>query len=184
MAIDVSTIIDMAFADKHADKWKNGAHAPSLPMFQTGMPSRRALSARLAWMPLPGVTSTPIGNASSMASLRLKGAAFASCPIGLEDDLRHLAVIGPARRDAFGAFRAAAVQEHHVGVLGVDLVELVPDQMVIIEVEAAAEGDLRARRKHHLGLGPAFRGDEVSAVDHRCRHRAMADLRSAARLPV
>ena len=45
-------------------------------------------------------------------------------PVGLEGDLRHLAVIGPAGGDALGALRRSAVQEHHVGVLGMDLVEL------------------------------------------------------------
>ena len=45
-------------------------------------------------------------------------------PVGLEGDLRHFAVLGPAGRDALGALRAAAMQQHHVGVLGVDLVEL------------------------------------------------------------
>lgn len=54
-----------------------GAHAPPLPNFQTGMPSLRALSARVSWMPVPGATSTPIGNTSSMASFRLNGAALA-----------------------------------------------------------------------------------------------------------
>jgi hypothetical protein len=48
-----------------------------LPNFQTGMPSLRALSARVSWMPVPGATSTPIGNTSSMASFRLNGAALA-----------------------------------------------------------------------------------------------------------
>ena len=49
-------------------------------------------------------------------------------PVGLEGDLRNLAVVGPAGGDALGALRRAAVQQHHVGMLGVDLVELVPDQ--------------------------------------------------------
>src|SRR5205823_3052614 len=53
----------------------DGAHAP--PNFQTGMPRRRALSARLSWIPVPGKCMTPIGTSSSMASLRLNGAALA-----------------------------------------------------------------------------------------------------------
>ena len=51
-------------------------------------------------------------------------------------------MVGPAGGDAFGALRRTAVQQHHVGMLGVDLVELVPDQAVIVVVEAAGEGDL------------------------------------------
>jgi len=50
-------------------------HAP--PNFQTGMPSFLALSARLAEMPEPGKTMTPIGNTSMIWSLRLNGAALA-----------------------------------------------------------------------------------------------------------
>ena len=52
-------------------------YPPPLPKLHTGMPSFLALSARLSWMPVPGNTTTPIGNASSMASLRLNGAALA-----------------------------------------------------------------------------------------------------------
>jgi hypothetical protein len=32
-------------------------------------------------------------------------------PVGLEDDLRDLVVIGPTGGDALGAFRASAVQQ-------------------------------------------------------------------------
>jgi hypothetical protein len=44
---------------------------------ESGMPRRFGLSARLSWIPVPGKCMTPIGNNSSMASLRLKGAALA-----------------------------------------------------------------------------------------------------------
>src|SRR5713101_2255077 len=54
-----------------------GAQAPPSPNFQTGMPIFFALSARLAEMPEPGNTSTPIGRTSSISSLRLNGAALA-----------------------------------------------------------------------------------------------------------
>ena len=40
-----------------------------------------------------------------------------------EDHLGDFAMIGPAGGDALGAAWAAAVQQHHVGVLGADLVE-------------------------------------------------------------
>ena len=86
---------------------------------------------------------TPIGSTSSIWSLRLKGAALACLsPIGLEGDLRNLAVIGPTGSDALGAFRRPAMQQHHVRMLGTDLIELVPDQAVIVEIETAGEGDL------------------------------------------
>jgi hypothetical protein len=43
------------------------------------------------------------------------------------------------------------VHQHHVGVLGVDLIELGPDQLVVGGV-AAGEGDLRAGGHEHLGF--------------------------------
>lgn len=50
----------------------------------SGMPRRFALSARLSVTPEPGKTTTPIGTASSSASLRLNGAALACrCQSGL-----------------------------------------------------------------------------------------------------
>ena len=76
------------------------------------------------------------------------------------------------------------MQQHHVGVLGVDLIELVPDQAVIVEVEPAGEGDLRPGRQQHLGLGAALGGDEVAAVDHGRGQGAVVDQRAAARMPV
>lgn len=68
--------------------------------------------------------------------------AFEGCglgmfgPVRLEGDLRHFAVGGPSGRDALGAFGRSPVQQHHVGVLGVDLIETVPDQPVIGGVAA------------------------------------------------
>src|SRR6202012_4882197 len=62
-------------------------------------------------------------------------------PVGLEDDLWNFAMIGPAGGDTLGAARTAAVQQHHVGMLGVDLVERRPDPRVVVAVGAAGEGD-------------------------------------------
>src|SRR5436190_23615012 len=83
-----------------------GAHEPPLPNFQIGMPSLRALSARFSWMPVPGATSTPIGNTlqHGVVPLERRGLGVAS-PVGPEGDLRHLAVIGPAGGDALAALR-------------------------------------------------------------------------------
>jgi hypothetical protein len=49
------------------------------------------------------------------------------------------------------------VQQRHVGVLGVDPVELVPDQVVVVEIQAAGDGDLGAGWHQHLGLSAGFR---------------------------
>ncbi len=67
------------------------------------------------------------------------------------------------------------MQQHHVGMLGVDLVEPVPDRAMIVEVEAASKGDLRPRGKQYLRLGPSLGGQKLPAVDHRRSERAMVD---------
>jgi hypothetical protein len=48
------------------------------------------------------------------------------------------------------------MQQHHVRVLGVDLVEPIPDQAMVVEVEPAGERDLRSWRQHHFDLGAAL----------------------------
>jgi len=74
-------------------------------------------------MPVPGKCMTPIGSTSSIASLRLKGAALA-CFVqsGLEGDLRHLAVVGPFGGDQLGALRPIRRAAAPCRVLDVDLV--------------------------------------------------------------
>ncbi len=74
-------------------------------------------------------------------------------PIGSEGNLRNFAGVGPAGRDAFGAGRRAAMQEDHVGVLGMHLVERGPDAFVIVAVGTAGESDARTATE----TGPAFR---------------------------
>src|SRR3546814_6668681 len=70
--------------------------------------------------------------------------------VGGESDMRDVAGVGPFGCDMLGALRRFAVQQHHVWVLGVDLIELGPDQTVVVEVEPAGEGDLRTGREQHL----------------------------------
>jgi Zn-dependent peptidase ImmA (M78 family) len=157
-----------------------GGYAP-FSNFRTGMPSFLALSARFSWMPLPGKTRTPTGSTSSMASLRLKGAALA-CLVqsGLKATCVTLAGFGPFGGDEFGALGAATVEKDHVGILGPDLIELAPDQAVIVEVGPTGEGDLGACGQHHFGFRAALGGQEIAAVDQRCgqvlvvHHRASA----------
>src|SRR5712671_2426678 len=102
-------------------------------------------------------------------------------PIGLEGDLRDLASVGPGGGDALGALRAAAMEQNHAGVLGVNLVEPVPDRAMVVEVETARKGDLGAGRQQHLGLGAALGGNEVAAVDHRRCKGAVVHHRPDAR---
>src|SRR6267154_5385212 len=70
-------------------------------------------------------------------------------PVRLESDLWYLAVNTPFGGYQFGALWRTAVDEDHVGMLGVDLVETIPDQMVVVEVEAAGESDLWSCRQHN-----------------------------------
>ena len=104
-------------------------------------------------------------------------------PVGPEGDLGHLSMAGPFGGDEFGALRRAAVQQHHVGVLGVNLIELGPDQPVIVEVEPPGHGHFRPGWQERLPGRALPGGEKVAAVDHRGGEVAMADLRSAARPP-
>src|SRR6266852_3556418 len=58
-------------------------------------------------------------------------------PIGIEGDLLDVAVVGPTGGDTRGALRRTAVQQHHVWMLGVDLVEPISYCPVIVEFESA-----------------------------------------------
>src|SRR5882762_8032704 len=87
-------------------------------------------------------------------------------PVRLESDLRYLAVNSPFGGNQFRAFWRTAMDEDHVGMLGMNLVEAVPDQVVVVEVEASSECDLRSGRQHDLGLGAALGCDELPGVDH------------------
>src|SRR6266699_1657256 len=70
------------------------------------------------------------------------------------------------------------MDEDHVGMLGVDLVEAIPDQVVVIEVETARKCDLWSSRQNDLGLGAALGCDKLPRVDHGRSERAMVDKRS------
>jgi hypothetical protein len=128
------------------------------------MPSFLALSARLAEMRAGKATSL-IGKASSIWSLRLEGRGIAvPGPVGLEDDLRDLAAIGPAGGDALGPAGAAAMEEHHVRMLGADFVERVPDAADIVAVGAAGKRDAGAGRGEEVGVGAAAGGEVLAAM--------------------
>ena len=86
-------------------------------------------------------------------------------PVRLEGHLRHAPRLGPFGGDEFGTLHAATVEKDHVGIFGLNLVELAPNQAVIVEVGPPGEGNLRARGEHHLGLDAALGGQEVAAVD-------------------
>src|SRR5258708_34532686 len=64
------------------------------------------------------------------------------------------------------------MDEGHVGMPGVELVEAIPDQVVVIEVETARKCDLWSSRQNDLGLGAALGCDELPRVDHARSERA------------
>src|SRR5579872_1578968 len=96
-------------------------------------------------------------------------------PVRLERDLWHLAGGRPFGSDQLCALWRAAVDQHHVGMLGVNLVEAIPDQTVVVEVEAAGKCDFWPCWQHDLCLNAALGSDEIAGVDHCCGERAVVD---------
>lgn len=68
-------------------------------------------------------------------------------------------------------------------MLGPDLIELAPDQVVIVEIGPAGEGNLGAHGQHHLGFRAALGGQEIAAVDQRCGHVPAVHHRAGAGPP-
>jgi hypothetical protein len=70
-------------------------------------------------------------------------------------------------------------------MLGVDLIELGPDQPVVVEVEPAGERDLSPGRQEYLAVGALLRRQEVT-VDHCCgesdHHFAMRSLEMSTKI--
>jgi hypothetical protein len=77
----------------------------------------------------------------------------------------------------------ATVQKDHVGIFGLDLVELAPDQAVIVEVLPAGHGHFRAGGEKHLRVSPLPGGQKIAAVDQRRCQMAMIDARTEPGLP-
>lgn len=116
-----------------------GAHAS--PNLQTGIPSFFALWTRLSWMPMREEDQHADLQHFGHLIVALGGRGVTVLhPVGRETGLRHAAVVGSARGDLLGTLRRFAVHQHHVRMLGVDLVELRPDQPVIVEFENAVLG--------------------------------------------
>src|SRR3546814_3843429 len=75
-----------------------------------------------------------------------RGGLGVPVPVGLESNRGDLAVARPAVGDVLGAARGAAVEQNHVGVAGVHLVERCPDAPMIMIVGAAGDRDPRDRK--------------------------------------
>ena len=135
-------------------------------------------------MPEPGNTMTPIGITASIWSLRRNGAALAwRVQSGLKAIWATLRALAQAAAMRSAPLRAAAVEQHQAGMLGMNLVEPVPDGAMVVEVETAGEGYLGAGGQQDLGLAAVLGGNEVAAVDHRRREGAVVDHRPGARAP-
>ena len=107
---------------------------------------------------------TACGHLGEKRVVALEGRGLAiAIPVGLEDDLRDLAVVGPAGGDALGAPRRAAMQKNHAGIVGERLIEHLPDALVIVASGAAGKGDAGAFRQMHLGFGAALGGEVFAA---------------------
>src|SRR5262245_27851174 len=77
------------------------------------------------------------------------------CPVGFEGDLWLLPGGRPFGGDQLRTLWRAAMDQDHVGMLGVNFVEAIPDQTMVVEIEATSECDLWPGRQHDLGLCPA-----------------------------
>src|SRR3954447_20632349 len=77
-------------------------------------------------------------------------------PVGLEGDLGHLPLVGPAGGDALGPLGRAAVHQDHRRMLLAHLVEGRPDPGVVVVVDPAREGDARTGWDR-VGEGPRSR---------------------------
>ena len=86
-------------------------------------------------------------------------------PVGLADDLVDAVALGPAGRYLLRA-RTAAVDEHHVFVLGLDLVEMRDDFAYVVRLLAARDGDERSLGEVCGVLAVLPRPLEVARVDH------------------
>ena len=75
------------------------------------------------------------------------------------------------------------MDQDHVRMLGVNLVETIPDQAMVVEVQATSECDLRPRWQQDLSFGAALGSDEIPGVDHCRRERAVVDKRTRAGTP-
>ena len=144
------------------------------PRRQTGMPSMLRLVGEIGGDARAGADDDADRQDFEHPVVAFERCGFAVArPFGLEDDLWRLAIVGPAGGDAFGALRRSAVEQHHVRVPGERLVEPVPDQAMVVEIEPAGEGDLGAGGNERFGLDAAFGGEKVAAVDHRRGQRAV-----------
>src|SRR3546814_5652259 len=100
-----------------------------------------------------------------VVGLELRG-LLVPVPVGLEGDLRDVALIGPEGSDLLAARRRCPVRQDHLRVFGVDAVEQVPDEVMIVEARSRAEGDQRAGGDQHLLFGPLSRIDEIRSEEH------------------
>src|SRR3546814_12755084 len=64
-------------------------------------------------------------------------------PVGLERDLRHLALIGPEDGDLLAARRRCAIRQDHPRMFAVDTAAPVPDEVMRVDVGYIATGDQR-----------------------------------------
>ena len=104
-------------------------------------------------------------------------------PVGPADDLVDALRLGPTRRDLL-CTRSAAMHEHHVRILAVDVIECGADGLCVLDGLGAGDGNERAFGQVRLGLLVLSGAEEVPGID--CRGgqlRGSAGVRAVARAP-
>ena len=104
-------------------------------------------------------------------------------PVWPADDLVDALRLGPTRRDLF-CTRSAAMHEHHVRILAVDVIECGADGLGVLDGLGAGDGNERAFGQVRLGLLVLSGAEEVAGID--CRGgelRGSAGVRAVSRAP-
>jgi hypothetical protein len=155
-------------------------------------PLRRSHVAALAEIEerdaeLPGLVSEVIGNAGAGEDHKADWQTFEQLvvalerrrlgvprPVRLEDNLRHVAGIGPAGGDLLGAAGIAAVQQHHIGMFRV---HAAPPAKAIFDPfgsSTSASARRRACRKSRLSIIAAVSVRRLNRELQRGRHGWLA----------
>ena len=145
---------------------------------------------------LPGLVDQVVGDAAAGEADEALGQEFQELvvspersgtavhvPVRLADNLVNALRLGPASRDLLRTL-SAAVHEHHIRVLAVDVVQSGADRLGVVDGLAAGDGDERALRQVRLGLLILAGAKEVPGIDRRGGQlRGAAGVRAVTRSP-
>lgn len=100
-------------------------------------------------------------------------------PIGCKPDLGDFSVLSPFCGDELGTLWRFSVHQHHIGIFGVDLVQHVPDEVMVVEFKPARKYNLGAGRHHDLGIRLLPGRKKIATVDQCGGQVTVIDLRSS-----